>query len=143
MNTKIKEIKFGNTVIIYSQNLVKRTYEEKDNVKDGYEVIYKKNIVKIINFWKNGLKVKKVYKNKNKFRIDKFVTPKYEITTNILTIYNQQKISGYPRKNLKKEIIFFSSTYTKEGIEDILILLGSKKERIFLLPLWERWSGKS
>lgn len=127
---KYPELKFGKTIIVYDdndKNLIKRTYEVEEGIKNGYEVIYTQNIIKVINLWKNGIKIKAIFKNKNRF-----------------TISNQYKNYLYRQKDNKTKIVLFSSDYEKlEGIELILFLINSKDKGVtrgtFMGALWERW----
>lgn len=127
---KYPELKFGKTIIVYDdndKNLIKRTYEVEEGIKNGYEVIYTQNIIKVINLWKNGIKIKAIFKNKNRF-----------------TISNQYKNYLYRQKDNKTKIVLFSSDYEMlEGIELILFLINSKDKGVtrgtFMGALWERW----
>lgn len=144
---KYPELKFGKTIIVYDdndKNLIKRTYEVEEGIKNGYEVIYTQNIIKVINLWKNGIKIKAIFKNKNRFNIKKFVLPEFRIEGNRFTISNQYKNYLYRQKDNKTKIVLFSSDYEMlEGIELILFLINSKDKGVtrgtFMGALWERW----
>lgn len=125
---KYPELKFGKTIIVYdekSNNIIKRTYEVKEGIKNGYEVIYSQNIVKRINLWhENGTRTT-VFKNKIKLNKEKYI-PVFRIEKNSFFVESENK---YTRKGVS----FFSSDYTNCGIELIIIV-----KQNFLLPLWER-----
>lgn len=147
INKIYSELKLGKTIIVYDEkenNIIKRTYEIDEDIKNGYEVIYTHNIIKVINLWKNGIKVKTVFKNKNKFILKKFVSPEFKIEGNRFTISNQYKNYLYRQKDNKTKIVLFTSDYTVlEGIELILFLVSSKDKGVkggtFMGALWERW----
>ena len=128
LNKKTNKIYFEKTRIDYIGEKVLRLVELENNIKIGYEIVFKKNIpVKIIK-WKAGkrierknLKVKSLLKNfKNSFKIgnDKCIIRSFS-----------------DRENLKSELVEVQTELKKDKIE-IYIIQGYDRN-ISIYPMFE------